>query len=143
MYLKYKKRRFQKMKQKSSLMFLVLALFITGIITGCASAPELGEATELQQILNALPAVPVAGKNLKFEFRGDVWISKVDGKDFSLGAFKSEDNELGSIITLTQTHLYSDKQKPGVGGDVGWVGTPGPEIVLEYIKGPPAKLSPK
>jgi hypothetical protein len=97
----------------------------------------------LQKILNEIPAIPVAGKNVKFEFGGDVWISRVDGKYFLAGTFVSEDNDSGSLLTLTQTHLYSDEQKPGIGGDVGWIDTPGPEIVLDYKKGPPVALAVK
>jgi hypothetical protein len=112
-------------------------------MAGCASVPELGDPTDLQRILNELPAIPVAGKDVKFEFGGDVWLSKVDGKDFLAGTFKSVDTDNGSTLTLTQTHVYSAEQKPGVGGDVGWVSTPGPDIVLEYEKGPPVKLTAK
>jgi hypothetical protein len=130
------------MKQKSSSVFLILlVLTITGFIAGCASDPKLGAETPLQTALNQLPAVPVAGNDLKFQFGGDAWISRVDGKEFLAGTFQSEDNDSGSTLTLTQTHVYSDKQKPGVGGDVGWVKTPGPEIVLQYTEGPPPALS--
>jgi hypothetical protein len=39
--------------------------------------------------------------------------------------------------------VYSSEQKPGIGGDVGWVKTPGPNITLEYKKGPPETLTTK
>jgi hypothetical protein len=120
-----------------------LVLAITSIMAGCASGPKLGQKTPLQEILNRLPQIPVAGKTVKFEFGGDAWISKVDGKNFLAGTFKAEDTADGSTLTLKQTHVYSDKQKPGVGGDVGWVKTPGPDIVLEYKKGPPETLTVK
>jgi hypothetical protein len=142
--LRYRKKILEvsNMKQKKCSVFLaLLVLTITGFIAGCASGPELGEETDLQRALNQLPAVPVAGKDLKFQFGGDAWISRVDGKEFLAGTFKSEDNDSGSVLTLTQTHLYSDQQKPGVGGDVGWVKTPGPAIVLQYTEGPPPALS--
>jgi hypothetical protein len=129
-----------KLKNKS-LCFVLLALTIMGLMVGCASGPKLGQPTELQSVLNALPAIPVAGKDLKFEFGGDTWIARVDGKDYMAGTFKSEDSAEGSILTLKQTHIYSTEQKPGIGGDVGWVKTPGPEIALEYKKGPPETLS--
>ena len=122
---------------------IFLALFIAFVMIGCASGPELGSPTPLQQSLNALPAVPVAGKTLKFEFGGTTWIAKVDGKNFLAGSFTSEDAADGSALTLKQTHVYSTEKKPGVGGDVGWVQTPGPDIVLVYKKGPPEVLSVK
>jgi hypothetical protein len=134
------------MKKRIKVMFWgILALSFISVMAGCASGPKLGSPTALQQLLNAMPEVPVAGKNLKFDFGGDTWIAKVDGKDFMAGTltFKSEDNADGSVLTLKQTHLYSSEQKPGIGGDVGWVKTPGPDIVLEYKKGPPETLTVK
>jgi hypothetical protein len=121
----------------------VLALSIIFVMIGCASGPKLGSKTLLQSLLNALPEVSVAGKNLKFEFGGDAWIAKIDGKNFSAGTFKSEDTSDGSILTLKQTHIYSTEQKPVGGGDVGWIKTPGTDIVLEYKKGPPESLAAK
>jgi hypothetical protein len=126
-----------------SLFVLAFVAATAFVMFGCASDPKIGEPTALQVLLNALPEVSVAGKNVKFDFGGDVWISKVDGQNFLAGTFKSEDNADGSVLTLKQTHVYSAKQKPGVGGDVGWVKTPGPDIVLEYKKGPPESLSIK
>lgn len=132
------------MKQKNRFMCIViLSLAIASLITGCSSGPKLGEETPLQSLLNQLPAVPVAGKTLKFEFGGDTWIAKLDGQDYLAGTFTSEDNDEGSVLTLNQTHLYSTEQKPGIGGDIGWVKTPGPEIALDYKKGPPESLSVK
>jgi hypothetical protein len=120
-----------------------LVLAVALIMTGCASGPKLGNPTPLQQALNLLPEIPVAGKNVKFEFGGDNWISKVGGANFLAGTFESEDTADGSILTLVQTHIYSAEQKPGVGGDIGWVKTPGPSIILEYKKGPPESLGVK
>jgi hypothetical protein len=122
---------------------IVFAIAIVGICVGCASGPKLGAATPLQGALNRLPAIPVAGQDVKFEFGGDVWVSTVAGKNFLAGTFVSEENAEGSTITLTQTHVYSDEQKPGIGGDVGWIKTPGPQIILEYKKGPPESLTAK
>jgi hypothetical protein len=140
----YKKTGGFNMKQKSGLVFFAALVFAASLMaTGCASGPKLGTPTALQEVLNKIPAIPVLGKDVKFEFGGDTWISTVDGKDFLAGTFVSEDNDSGSILTLKQTHLYSDEQKPQIGGDVGWIKTPGPEIVLEYTKGPPAALSVK
>jgi len=118
------------------LTFVGAAVLAISLMTGCASAPKLGEPTPFQQTLNTLPTVPVAGKNLKFEFGGTIWIAKVDGKEFLAGTFASEDAADGSvIITLTPTHLYSTEQKPGVGGDIGWLPAPAPEIALRYKEG--------
>jgi hypothetical protein len=132
------------MKQFRGFMFVtVLVLSSIAIMAGCASGPKLGKANELQVVLNSLPAVPIAGKQVKFEFGGDTWITNVNGKGFLAGTITFEETAEGAVITLSQTHIYSDKQKPGVGGDVGWVKTPGPKIVLEYKKGPPATLAVK
>jgi hypothetical protein len=128
-------------KRIKAVFWGILVLSLISVMVGCASGPKLGSPTVLQKLLNAMPTVPVAGKDLKFEFGGDVWIAKVDGKDFMAGTFKSEDSADGSILTLKQTHIYSTEQKPGIGGDIGWVKTPGPDIVLEYKKGPPETLT--
>ena len=131
-------------KQKIWFISVVMFAFaIIGIMASCASGPKLGNPTALQSVLNQLPDVTIAGKSLKFDFGGDTWISKVDSKNYLAGTFTSIDNADGSIITLKQTHVYSSEQKPGIGGDIGWVKTPGPEIVLEYKKGPPETLSVK
>ena len=131
------------MKLTCKVVFLAVLALSAGIITGCASGPKLGQPTPLQAALNALPAVPVAGNDLKFDFGGSAWIAKVAGKHYMAGTFESADAAGGSSLTLKQTHLYSDKQKPGIGGDVGWVKTPGPKIELEYKKGPPESLTLK
>ncbi|MCL2762843.1 MAG: hypothetical protein FWD36_06535 [Treponema sp.] len=130
-----------------------LVLLVAFVIIGCGSSPkapvaapagpELGEPTALQEALNLLDPVTVAGNELKFEFGGDVWIATVDGANFMAGTCETEETEEGSTLTLKQTHLYSAEQKPVVGGDIGWVKTPGPDIVLEYIAGPPEALSVK
>jgi hypothetical protein len=128
-------------KQKSWLIFMVV-LVLSVISIGCSSVPTpSGEKGKLEDILNALPAIddPVSGKKVKFEFDRNVWYQKADGKNFLAGTFESE----GDILTLTQTHIYSDEQKPGIGGDIGWIETSGPEITLEYKAGPPASLSVK
>ena len=139
------------MKKKNKKVSLLAAVLAASIIVGCASGPQgdappapvLGQPNLLQQALNILPAVPIAGRNLKFQFGGDTWIAKADGKNYMAGTFQSEDNDGGSTLTLKQTHTYSTEKKPGIGGDVGWVKTPGPQIVLEYKAGPPGSLSPK
>jgi hypothetical protein len=121
----------------------ILVLTITSVMIGCASGPKLGSPTPLQQVLNVMPEVSVAGKDLKFRFGGDAWIAKVDGKNFMAGTFTSEDTADSSILTLKQTHIYSTEKKPGIGGDIGWIETPGTDIVLEYKKGPPETLTVK
>jgi hypothetical protein len=129
-------------KLRFKLIFcVVLALLITGVVF--AADPKLGNPTPLQLTLNQLPSVPVAGKDLKFEFGGDTWIAKIGGTEFLAGTFVSEDTADGSILTLKQTHIYSDKPKPIGRGVIGWVATPGPDIVLEYKKGPPETLTVK
>jgi hypothetical protein len=130
-------------KNLNSLFILMLVLTIASLMFSCASGPKLGQPTVLQSLLNDLPEVSIAGKRVQFEFGGDIWISKVDGKEYLAGTFKSEDNTGGSTLTLKQTHIFSTNQKPGVGGEVGWVKTPGPDIILEYKKGPPASLTAK
>jgi hypothetical protein len=124
-----------------STLFLVLLLAAAFVVFGCASGPKLGPPNTLQQLLNSLDEISVAGKNLKFEFGGDVWIAKVDGKDFLAGTLQIKDTPEGSTLTLKQTHVYSTEKRPGIGGEVGWIKTPGPGIVLEYKKGPPESLS--
>jgi len=99
--------------------------------------PQLGEPTLLQQTLNLLPAIPIAGYNLKFVFGGETWIARLNGRDFLAGTFMSENTSEGSIITLKQTHTYPPRTIPGI----NWIRTPGPDIVLEYKIGPPASLS--
>ena len=128
-----------------------------------ADGPALGTATPLQNVLNAMPAIPIAGNNLKFQFGGDVWIATVNGENFSAGTIVVEDTDTGSILTLKQTHIWPGAVGktagrvasviPGggaVGGALNAAGTiagaagaveaSGPEIVLEYKSGPPAKL---
>jgi len=124
------------MNQKKVLFFLVVVTALTAVlVVSCASSdPQLGSPTPLQQILNTLPEITIAGKNVKLQFGGDTWIAKESGKNVLAGTFISEDTEGGSTITLKQTHVYSS---------VGWVKTPGPTIVLEYKEGPPASFSTK
>ena len=92
--------------------------------------PQLGQATVLQQILNGLPAIPIAGRTLKFTFGGDTWIASLNKNEILGGTIIIQNTDEGSILTLQQTHTKV----------FAWIKTPGPEIVLEYIKGPPASL---
>jgi hypothetical protein len=113
-----------------------LAVFFCAVyFSGCASGPRpAGEKGPLEDALNALAPIEAAGKQIKFEFDRSVWYQKVDGKDFLAGTFEQD----GAKLILTQTHIYSDEQKPETGGDIGWIASPGPGIILEYIENPPS-----
>jgi len=131
---------------------------------GSSAGQQPGVPKSLQTILNALPAIPIAGNNLKFRFSGEKWTATVNGENFSAGTVEVENNNGGSILTLKQTHIWPGavgktagrvaKIIPGgaavggaldaagqVAGAVGAVEATGPEIILEYKAGPPAKLS--
>lgn len=127
-------------RQINSGIFWIFALSICFVMIGCASGPNLGSPTPLQRLLNQLPEIEVAGKDLKFEFGGDTWIARVDGKNYMAGTFTSENTNDGVILTLKPTHIYSTERRPVFGGDVGWVKTSGTDIVLEYKEGPPETL---
>jgi len=125
---------------------------------------KLGEPTLLQQGLNILPAVPIGGKNLKFEFGGDIWIAKINGQNFLAGDCIFERNGNGYNLTLKTTNVWSGAveevidlfQKIGVplGPAAGplrtaaklaaiaakWIPLKGSSIVLEYNEGPTASL---
>jgi hypothetical protein len=111
-----------------------------------------------------MPAIPIAGNNLKFQFGGDKWVATVNGENFSAGTTELEDTGGGSILALKQTHIWPGavgrtagrvaNRIPGGGavggalntagriaGAAGAIEASGPEIVLEYKAGPPAKLS--
>ena len=126
------------------------------------TTPQLKQPTALQNILNVLPAIPIAGNNLKFEFGGESWVARVNGENFSAGNIEFEETAEGGILTLRQTHIWPGavgktagrvaSMVPG-GGAVGGVlntagnvaGTLGPieasgTIVIEYKAGPPASL---
>jgi hypothetical protein len=137
------------MKQiTKSIFWAVLVVSITGLMASCASSPKFDEsqASTLQRALNTIAGqfpIPIAGKKVVVKFAGNLWQATLDGKKFLLGSCVFAETADGATITLKQTHVYSDKQKPGIGGDVGWVKTPGPQIELEYKKGPPETLSAK
>jgi hypothetical protein len=123
---------------KKIVFFNVFFMAIATLVFSQSSAvPTLGEPSLLQQGWNLLPTIPIAGKNLKFAFGGDTWIAKLDGKDLLAGTFIFKDTDNGGIITLKQTHTYPPISIPGA----GWISTPGPDIVLEYKKGPPSSFS--
>jgi len=133
-------------------------------VAGSNNSQQSGIPTPLQTILNTLPAIPIAGNNLKFQFNGEKWTATVNGENFSAGTVEVENTDNGSMLTLKQTHIWPGavgktagriaKIIPGgaavggaldtagqVAGAVGAVEASGPEIVLEYKAGPPAKLS--
>jgi len=56
--------------------------------SGVPNSAQSGETTLLQQTLNRMPAITIAGNSLKFEFRGDTWISRVNGENFSAGTIE-------------------------------------------------------
>jgi hypothetical protein len=150
---------------------ILWVLFIAFVLVSNVHSQEvkLGSPTPSQILLNAMPAVPVAGNNLKFEFGGDMWISKLNGENFSAGSVETVDNEEGSILTLKQTHTWGGAvgSVGAVGGAIGkalggrgaaagnaagtvgraagniagWKENPGSDIVLLYKPGPPESLS--
>ena len=120
----------EHMKKKQ--LFIIVLVFIALVLSACGGAPKLGPPTQVQRAINDLPAVPLAGNNVKFSFGGDNWIATRNSVNFMGGTFSSEESNEGTVLTLKQTHLWSTQQKPGIGGDVGWVKTPGPEIKLLY-----------
>jgi len=131
------------------------------IITGVLTA-------QLQNILNTLPAITIAGNSLKFQFNGDKWTTLLNGENFSTGTIEFETTATGAILTLKQTHIFPAaaaktagklaSRIPGAGAVGGVVNTAssvagtaglapgaveasGQAIILEYVAGPPAKLS--
>jgi len=145
----------------------------TGGTTGTQTAPggtaggapvyQAGSVSPLQAILNTMPAIRIAGNNLKFDFSGDTWTAKVNGENFSAGTIESETTGTGAILTLKQTHIWPGavgktagrvaSKIPGasaaagalnaagsIAGLAGAVEAPGTQIVLEYRAGPPATL---
>jgi len=134
---------------------IIVVLFAL-VTIGSVSGQQLGIPTPLQRILNELPAIPIAGRNLKFQFGGTTWIATVNGENALAGTVETVDISGGSILTLKQTHVWAAAAGRAVGGLLGggalggavgslastWVATPGPEIVLDYNSvGPRATLS--
>jgi len=133
----------------------IIAVLFTLITVGSAFSQQLGTPTPLQRILNELPAIPIAGRNLKFQFGGTTWIATVNGENALAGTVESVDINGGSILTLKQTHVWAAAAGRAVAGVLGgvlggavgsvtniWVATPGPEIFLDYNSaGPRASFS--
>jgi len=133
----------------------IIAFLFAFAVIGSAFTQQLGTPTPLQRILNELPAIPIAGRNLKFQFGGTTWIATVNGENALAGTVETVDINGGSVLTLKQTHVWAGAAGRAAGGVVGgvlggvigsvtntWVVTPGPEIVLDYSStGPRATLS--
>jgi hypothetical protein len=92
--------------KKLLLGMLVMALVFGMTVVGCASGPKLGSPTPFQETLNAMPEISIDEKNLKFEFGGNTWIAKVDGKNYLAGTFVVEDTIEGSTLTLKQKYAW-------------------------------------
>ena len=152
-----------KREKTVKVFILMLAFFLFCGIAPVFSQAPLGMPTPLQIILNALPAIPIAGNNLKFQFGGDRWTATVNGENFSAGTIEVEDTGNGCILTLKQTHIWPGAVGrtagrvanliPGgaavggvlnaagsIAGAVGAIEASGTEIVLEYKEGPPASF---
>jgi hypothetical protein len=135
--------------------------------TPAAQAPGGVLQASLQNTLNTLPAITIAGNNLKFQFAGENWTALLNGENFSTGTIEVEDTNGGALLTLKQTHIWpgavAGKAAGKLGGKlagkvpggsavagaamdaagkaVGAVEASGPAMVLEYKAGPPAKLA--
>jgi len=68
---------------------------------------KINDMTILQAALNLLPAVPIGGKNLKFDFSGDNWTAKINGQNFLSGDCILEKNANGYNLTLKATNVWS------------------------------------
>ncbi|MDR0456082.1 MAG: CIA30 family protein [Treponema sp.] len=98
---------------------------------GGTSGPQSNLPPLLQSAINQLPAIPIAGRNLKFQLNSDTWTAQVSGKDFLSGTLTFIDTDEGYILTLKQTHTYFRGRQ---------ISTPGANINLEYKEGPPSSL---
>jgi len=132
--------------QKKKVLVTIIGLVVMSILF-VSAAPGFGKPTEFQKTLNeAISKIPldIAGKQIKITFEGGFWRGQLDGQDLLAGECNIEENDDGAIITLKQSWAYVDtgKKAPVTGKPISaWVKTPGPEIILEYKKGPPATLT--
>jgi len=106
-----------------------------------APIPVLAQPTDLQRIINLLPAIPIAGRQLNFQFGGDFWIASINGRNFIGGSFITEDIEDGTVLSLKQTHAWPPTDLPNA-RLMRWVPTPGPQITLLYKEGSLRRYSP-
>jgi len=112
-------------------VFILMTLFFCCAAPVFSQTPRLGQPTLLQQQLNRLPAVTVAGQALKFDFGGEVWMAKLNGQNLLAGTIEVHETNTGSILLLKQTHTYAK---------IAWIKTPGADIILEYAEGPPVSF---
>jgi hypothetical protein len=99
-------------------------------IAGAAGLPG-GDISSLQDVLNRLPAIPVAGKTLKFVFSGETWRAQVNGADTLSGTLNFQAAEGGGMITLKPEYAYLRGKQ---------IRAPATNILLEYTAGPPMAL---
>jgi len=124
-------------------IFVIVWFLFNGCATfsGTQSDPLLKEPSLLQTALNKLPEIPIAGRNLKFQFGGDVWIATLGGRNFLAGSVNTYETSSGIYMVLAQTHIYPPAGAPAIPGvPIGWIRTPGPELILGYTMGPPSSM---
>ena len=134
-------------KQIKMVPIAIIGVIAIGILLGCASGPKFGPPTGIQMLLNqvaGLAPLTIAGKGVMLTFEGDYWRGRVDGRDTLAGECRIDETDDGAIVTLNQSWACLDtgKRVPITGKPIAqWQKTPGPEIVLEFKKGPPATLT--
>jgi hypothetical protein len=100
-------------------------------LPGAAMVGAANDISLLQEALNRLPAIPVAGKTIKLVFAGETWRGQINGADALSGTLNFQAVEGGGVIVLKPTHAYlRGRQIPA----------PASEIFLEYKAGPPMSL---
>jgi len=104
-----------------------------------APLPVLGQPTDRQQLMNALPAIPIAGRQLKFQFGGDFWIATLNGRNFIAGGIATEEVDGGTVLRLKHTHTWPPTDLPNA-LLMRWIPTPGPQINLIYREEPRRSL---
>jgi membrane protein implicated in regulation of membrane protease activity len=133
-------------KRIKTVLVAIIGIIAISILLGCASGPNFGKPTPIQEILNEVAGrfpINIAGNQVRLSFEGDFWRGQVNGKDTLAGDCKIVENADGAIITLNQSWAYvNNKKKVPLTGEpvASWQKTPGPNIILEYKKGPPATL---
>lgn len=123
--------------------FVVLGTALTSNVhaqrAGRAPTPVLAQPTALQELINLLPPIRIAGRQLDFQFGGEFWIATLNGRNFIAGSITTEIIDEGIVFTLKQTHAWPPTDLPNA-RLMKWVRTPGPEIMLLYSEGPPRSL---
>ena len=131
------------MINRRAVIFILIIgiLFIGCVTTPGTQGPTLGQPTLLQTELNRLPAIPIAGRNLNFQFGGDTWIATLGGRNFLAGSVITYETREGIYLVLNQTHTFPPAGTPTLPGvQLTWIRTPGPEIILAFIVGPPSSM---